>query len=280
MTHPEPSVRARAKNAARQLNRLRWLRKARIASRHEGNATGAQTLRYILADPELDTFSYAVSNAGQMATEAAPILGVDSSTVAGYFAEVEADPVLRERIRTAARADWSVKANPPLGRQLISYAAVRVLAPTLTLEIGVRHGLGTLTMLRALERNAAEGRGGELVSVDIDPYAGRLVPADAPNWTLVTGPSPDVLDAAVMNRRVGFMVSDSVPTPAVTRAEVSFALAHAASPLVILQSAWNSVLADISRDRGVDCRSITELPVAHVGAGRTSLLARFDSAGG
>lgn len=278
MTDRQPPATARLKHHARQINRFRWVRKARNVARGEGNATRAQALRYVLTDPELDTYSYEVANAAELADSITGITGLTQPEVLALFDEARTDPVLAARIRRGSRWDLSVKRQPAIGRHLVSYAIARAIRPPAVLEIGVRFGLGSLVILRALERNGAEGSPGELVSVDIDPFAGSMVPRDTPGWRFVAGPSPDVLAEAVAGRRIGFMIADSIPQPWATTAEVRTALAAAAPPLVVMQSGWNMVLPDICDSVGLTWVRLVEQPVAHIGAGRQAFLARFGDA--
>jgi nitrogen fixation protein len=161
----------------------------------------------------------------------------------------------------------------------VTYALVRSIHPPAVLEIGVRFGLGSLVILRALERNASEGHPeGELISVDIDPYAGSMVDRNTPGWTFVAGPSPDVLaDAVGPEHRVGLVISDSVPQPWVTTAEVRVGLEHAARPLVLMQSGWNLVVPDLCDAAEVPWARIVEEPTSHIGAGRQAFIARLSN---
>lgn len=272
--------RAQLKHYSRQVSRLRWIRKYRNAARREGNAGSLATLSYVLFDPELDTFSYEVANDHELASALVGITGLPTAQILELFAEARRDPVLAARIRRGSRGSLAVKRQPKIGRHLVTYAIVRAIAPPTVLEIGVRFGLGSLVILRALERNRGEGGpSGELVSVDIDPYAGALVDRSTPGWSLVVGPSPEVLaDALRPDQQVGLVICDSVPPPAVTTAEVATALEHAAQPLVVMQSGWNMVLPDLSEAVGLEWVRIVEQPVAHIGAGRQAFLARVDDA--
>ena len=269
---------AQLKHRARQVNRLRWVRKYRNVARGEGNADRWTALRYILTDPELDTYSYELANSAELAAELVAIIGQDVERILALFDEAEGDPVLAARIRRGTRGDLAVKRQPDIGRHLVTYAIVRSLKPPAVLEIGVRFGLGSLVILRALERNRDEGApDGTLVSVDIDPFAGSMVDPATPNWSFTAGPSPDVLPRAVGDHRIGLVICDSIPQPWATTAEVRVALERAAEPLVVMQSGWNMVLPDICDAAGVEWRRIVEQPTRHIGAGRQAFLARFDS---
>ncbi len=273
------SRRAWAKNRARQINRLRWVRKYRNVARSEGNASGLEALAYILADPELDTYSYELANDAELAESLAPIADRSPEAITALFDEARQDPVLAARIRRGTRWDLAVKRQPPIGRHLVTYALVRAIDPPVVLEIGVRFGLGSLVILRALERNRSEGSaGGELISVDIDPYAGSMVDRSTPGWSFVAGPSPEVLqDAVSAEHRIGLVICDSVPQPWVTTAEIRTALEHAAAPLVLMQSGWNLVVPDLCDAADVPWVRIVEQPTSHIGAGRQAFVARLSN---
>lgn len=71
------------------------------------------------------------------------------------------------------------------------------------METGVRYGLGTMVILRALERNAQEesDHHGKLISFDPDPNGGWMVPErHAPHWTWVRATTRDALDANLRGR--------------------------------------------------------------------------------
>jgi hypothetical protein len=94
--------------------------------------------------------------------------------------------------------------------RIVLYALLRATTPQIVIETGVLHGLTTIFLLRALERNEA----GRLISVDFPSYPetgpsnkdgyfavlpvgrepGWIVPASRfPNWDLQIGRSRDVL---------------------------------------------------------------------------------------
>ena len=173
------------------------MRKARTAALAEGNAGRAAAWRYVLTDPELDTFSYDVANCAELADGLSSVTGLPAPRIKAFFDELRDDTELRALVRRASRGNFVVQRDPPVGRHLAAYALVRARNPALVLEVGVRHGLGSLVLLRALQRNQAEasgpadvgdrGRGpgappsgrssglpAVLTSVDFDPAAGML----------------------------------------------------------------------------------------------------------
>ncbi len=248
---------------ARKGSRLRWARKAAVVRGY--GASVRANWRYVLADPELDTFSYALANEAELAGAVAEVVGTDVATVARCFAEVQGDPVLAARLRAATRGHPEAKPAPPLGRQLARYALVRLVQPTLVVECGVKHGLGSVVMLRALERNAEDGGApGTLIGIDPDPGAGWLVAEGTAGWERAVGRSTDVLPGVLAGRAVGMLVHDSVPDAAVAAHELGAALDHAATTLALVSNGnWSSVLRDLAAERGFPCRSVAEVPAGH-----------------
>lgn len=238
-------------------------------------ASPVREWRYVLADPELDTFSYRLANEHELAEAVADVTGADVGAVEGWFAEVQGDEVLAERIAAAARRHPGSKVHPPLGRQLARYALVRALVPDLVVECGVKHGLGSVVILRALERNRADGHpAATLIGIDPDPDAAWLVPAGTAGWEHVVARSTDALPDALRGRRVGMLVHDSVPDLAVARAEYQAALGAAAPVLALVgNGGWTPALRELAAELGVGCRSVAEQPADHFYPGATQDLA-------
>ena len=268
----KPSLKA----GLRPLNRLRWWRKSQIIS--STSATPRQRIRYVLWDPELDTFSYELASPDRVAGQLSPVLGESADTIREYLEELRSDTGLAATIRTASRWHPESKRRPPLGRHAITYACLRSRRPALAVEIGVRHGLGSLVILRALQRNRGENAPGELLSIDVDPFAGRLVGRHTPHLQFECGKGSDVLGSVLHGRKVGFLLSDSVPDPVETEREVTSALASADFPIVVMQNgAWNTVTADLATRTGSAFAAIQEQPAGHWAAGRLVHVARLDA---
>lgn len=271
------SLDATLKNLARNGNRLRWGRKYEIARLAPPEVSWAARLRFVLTDPEVDTFSYDLANQVQLAAAIATTLGVQPRQVTDLFTEALLDAQLMADINFGSRRDWAVKANPGIGRHLVTYALIRLRKPEVCAEIGVRYGLGTVVALRALAINRQQGHPGTLVSIDVDPFAGRIarrVPtlAELPWWQFVAGESPAVLATALGDQPVDFAIIDSTAEAAVTRAEAQFLLAHAKPGQILLGTAWNDVLAEAARTAGAPMVYAHDEPVAQVVPGKESVL--------
>lgn len=248
------------------MNRVRWDHKWRLA--RPGDLPTGGRLRYVLWDPEIDTFSHELADAESVVSSIAPVLGRSGAELLRYAQELQDDEELRGRIRRATRFHPEVKRNPPLGRHLIGYVCLRTRRPQVAVEAGIRHGLGTVVMLRALERNAAEGADGLLVSVDVDPSAGALVDRRNTRWEFAVGPAGALLPLLLSGREVGYLNSDSVPDPAETRAEIAAACASAQWPLIVQQSGWNDVSREICATEGFPFVDLHERSLGHWHPGR------------
>ena len=93
-----------------------------------------------------------------------------------YVDEVRNDSDLSDHIRTNLLTDKQMKdSRMLLGRRIGWYAFVRAIKPKIVVETGVHQGIGAVTLIRALEKNALEGFPGRYFGTDIDPGAGALV---------------------------------------------------------------------------------------------------------
>jgi Methyltransferase domain len=259
----------------RYLRRLRWLRKARAVRRSDGSL--GRHLGFVLTAPEPDNFTYEISNEAELADWVQAVSGRDSELVQRMLAEPAQDAVLGERLRAATRRRWWwSKAEPPFGRRRGWYALVRLLAPELVIEAGVHDGLGSLLLLRALERNAEDGDDGRLVSFDVNPAAGWLVGQD-PRWELRIESSrtglPAVLDRG---RPVGMFIHDSLHTYEHELWELRTVAARLAPGGVLLSDNAHATpaLADCCQEFGLIHHVFVERSADHfyrggaVGAGR------------
>lgn len=262
------AIPANLRSTARLLNRGRWIRKARVARTGGGQVDLRTRLGFILLDAETDTYSYDLASPAALAEPVADVLGVNQETVSTYIQEMLTDAELRHTVRS--RTVWrpQYKWQPPLGRHAIAYSTLRVLRPRQTVELGVRHGLGTLVMLRALERNARDGASGNLLSIDCDPTAAGLV-RPHPYWRLVVGRTPEVLSSNLIRHPIGFAISDTTSDPAVTSREYDFVLNQRADRIALIQNgSWNDVLRLRAAGSGWRFREIEEQSRGHVVAGR------------
>jgi Methyltransferase domain len=248
----------------RYVRRLRWISKA--ASVHRVGAPIRANLRFILTDPEPANFSYELANEDQLAAWVADIAGCDPALAARLVAEPHADRELAERLRraTAGRRLWS-KAAPPFGRRVAWYAITRALKPELVIETGVHDGLGSLLLLRALERNGQDGAHGRLVSFDINPAAGWFV-GGHPLWELRIEPAVDGMPEVLADGPpLGVFIHDSLHSYENERSELEFAAARLApSGVLITDNAHGTrALADTCEEHGLRYSEFRERTRGH-----------------
>lgn len=258
----------------RRLSRLRWLEKARIV-RSYGVSFRAHPLlvaRYVLWDPDVGDFSYELDNEGELVECLASALGLDPATIAGYLAEVRAEPALTREL--AARVRWraDMKRRVGLGHRVAWYAVARAVKPRLVVETGIKHGLGALVLLVALQRNAREGSEGRLVSFDVDPFSGWVVPDRLRyNWEPVIASTFDALETTLAGREVDLFICDTPPDYEIESFEMRTALRHAAPGIVLIAGNGDrtSVLPELAAERGGEYHYFTERPRRHIypGAG-------------
>jgi hypothetical protein len=201
---PRPAARERLPLRLRVkrtgVSRLRWIRKARTV-RHYGAPLRAN-ISYILLDPELQNFTYEIRNREELSGWLDALFGAGH-----YIAELDRNEQLRSDLRRKVRWRPASKRQIPLGRRAGWYAIVRALRPTRVVETGTHDGLGSTTILAALERNGS----GELVSIDPQPGTGWLVPDSLRHrWRSIRGKSYDVMPSL---GSIDLFIHDSLHTP-------------------------------------------------------------------
>jgi hypothetical protein len=271
----------RARLALRRLGRLRWLTKARNLRRTgPGPWRGrpVRLARFVLLDPEVDTYSYWIDNEGELAGCLATLLDRPPEEVHALLREALDDSELGERL--TRDIGWRVlfhKRRPPLaGHHLSAYAIVRALYPEVAVETGILDGLGSRTMLRALQRNADDGRDGHLWSFDIMPGAGALVPGRlAARWSPLYEDTEEGLPRLLDGRSLDFFIHDSLPEPGHQRRELVTALDSARPGAVVMTvHGWSGVLKELAAERGLTYREFHERPRDHFYGGRHLAWAR------
>lgn len=276
------SITARLKEAvpskwrrhARVLSRLRWVTKSRVMAfnRVSLRQDPATWLAYVLFDPEVDSFTYAIDNEPELVTFLSERLGLELARVSDLAAETRNDRELNGGLRRRVRWRLDYKRRAPLGgSRTAAWVVTRALRPALIVETGILDGLGSLVLLRALERNAAEGHPGRLLSFDTTEGSGWLVPARLRGlWEPVYARSDEALVPALGPRRVGMLVQDSDPSYANQQAEFRAALDHGDERVSLLAfNNWETALSDLCSERGLSYGEFRERP-------RESMLSAFD----
>lgn len=164
--------RARHNPFVRVLARVAVLGGLRDAARANPRAAW----HYLLHSRETSNFSYEIENLDELAAVAAEVLGPDRGRVEELIAELRNDRPLLAELGEALSGHPGRDDAVRIGYRYATYAAARIVRPRLIAEVGTHDGLQAAFLLRALERNEAEGHAGELVSYDNVETAGWLVP--------------------------------------------------------------------------------------------------------
>jgi hypothetical protein len=245
----------------RYVRRGRWIAKA-AAVRRVG-APVHEHLRYVLIDPEPANCTYELENEDELAPWVAGVAGVEQAVAAAALAEPRDDAELRARLRRATRGRWFwSKREPPFGRRVAWYALARLLAPQLVIETGVHDGLGSLLLLRALERNRGEGR---LVAFDINPAAG-WIPGPHPRYELRIEPAVEGLTTVLAGSPpVGLFIHDSLHSYDNERTELELGATRLAADGVLLtdNAHGTRALGDVCASHGLRYSEFFERPRGH-----------------
>ncbi len=249
---------------SRYLRRLRWISKARAVYR--SGASPVAHLGFILANPEPNNFTYEIANAEALIPWVSNVAGCGPERAASFLGEPSADEDLHRRLHAATTGRWLwTKASPPYGKRVAWYAVARALRPALIVEVGVHDGLGSLLLLRALERNAGEGCPGRLVSFEVNPAGGWLV-GDHPLWELRIGSSRDGLPSLLSgDTGIGLFVYDGWHAREEERRDLTLALSHLAPSGVLISddAQITHALAELSGERGLEYHEFRESPRGH-----------------
>jgi hypothetical protein len=252
-------------NRLRRLSRLRWFEKTRIV-RSYGGSVRAHPLRvgrYVLLDPEVGDFSYELDNEGELVEFLAEALASDPTAIAGYLAEIHCAPELTWEL--AARVRWrpDMKRRIGLAQRVAWYTLARARKPRLVVETGIKHGLGALVLLAALERNAREGSRGRLISFDPDPFSGWVVPDRLRhNWEPIFASTFAALETTLEGQETDLFICDTPPDHEIESFEMRTALRHAAPGLVLVAANGDrtTVLPELAAELGGNYHFFAERP--------------------
>lgn len=264
---------------AHRLGRFRWITKYRLVRELEPKVGLRRRVSFIFLDPEIESFSFELEDENEAMAELGAALGYPQGELLGYAAETRSDPELNDRLVRHTRWRIDVKRRPPLGHRLAWYVIVRALKPELIVETGIYLGLGSLVLLRALERNRQEGHPGTLMSFDISPSAGTMVRGDVrEGWQRFVGSTGDLLGPALEGRRVGMLIQDTPHTQENQRVEYGAALANADDRLLLLDASGGSAggLEELCAKRGGSYHNVVLRSHQHVFPGANITFGLFD----
>ncbi len=263
----------------RRFGRLRWLEKARIV-RHYGVSFRAQPLliaRYVLFDPEVGDFSYELDNEDELVDFLAGALDIDRGAISGYLTEIRGDERLRRALAERTRWRIDMKRRIHFGQRVAWYAVTRALKPRLVVETGIKHGLGSLVLLSALERNAGEGSPGHLISFDTDPFSGWVVAGRLrEDWQPIFASTFDMLDTTLDGVEVDLFICDTPPDYEIESFEMRTAMRHASRGITLIAGNGDrtTALPELAAELGGEYRHFVERPRRHIYPGAGLGLAR------
>ncbi|HWJ51356.1 MAG TPA: class I SAM-dependent methyltransferase [Solirubrobacteraceae bacterium] len=252
-------------NRLRRFSRLRWLEKARLTRYYQVSfrARPWQVAKYVLWAPDVGDFSYELDNEAELVSFLASALALEPTQVKGYLDEIHTAPEVTHDLAATVRRRPDMKRRPGLGHRVAWYVVARAIKPQLVVETGIKHGLGALVLLVALERNAREGSDGRLISFDPDPESGWVVPeAMRRSWRPVFATSFDAFDEQLAGEQIDLFICDTPPDTELEDFEMHAALRHAAPGIVLIAGNGDrtTVLPDLAAERGGDYRFFTERP--------------------
>ena len=274
MIGPKWQARARAASRFRWITKYGVLRRCGKTIRDDSR----RNLAYVLWDPEVESHTYDVANVEELAEFLAEEFSVERGRALEYLREPDSDPVFNSEWRRRMRLRFDVKHRVQLANRLIWWGLVRSLRPKLVVECGIYTGVGSLVLLRALDRNREEGDPGTLLSIDSDPTMGWAVPPELEaGWTTVTGMTSEVLEDCIEGRRVDILIHDTPHTYENQMHEFSTALRHAAERLVLIDSSGGQTpaLRELCSRHDGCYRYFREVPKDHFYPGNGSGIGIF-----
>lgn len=149
------------------VRRFRFRLKYRIYSKYSKFQFNLRSLCYIFFDPELDTFSYNLSNSNEILSKLSKFFDIDVSHLQRYRKEFFNHSDLNRITFLSNLFDPGYKLVPKFGRYFSLFIIIRILKPDLIIELGVKDGLGSIVYLKSLALNRQEGNFGELFGVDL-----------------------------------------------------------------------------------------------------------------
>lgn len=140
------------------------------------------------------------------------------------------------------------------------------MKPELVIETGVHDGLGSSVLLRALDRNAAEGHEGRLVAFDIRPDVGWIVPSWLRGrYELQIGDVLAILDDTLAGRPPAMFIHDSDHGYEHETAEFEAVLPRAIPGAVLMSdnAHASTAMRDVCLRHGLPFTLAPERPAGH-----------------
>ena len=170
------TLKAQAKEAVRRagITRLLWRKKVKTLRKYDRKSLSH--LSYLLFDPELENFTYDLTNWTELRAWLDDVAGEGSGRFVDELLSGEAKHL--NVLADKARLHPALKRHLWLNYRVGWYALCRALKPTVVVETGTHHGFGATLLLSAAAANAAEGHPCTVISIDPRPAAGWVVPRD------------------------------------------------------------------------------------------------------
>jgi hypothetical protein len=241
-----------------------------LVARHEHAAMRRkprEALRWLVRGRETGNFTYALENVDELVAVTARVAEAGEDEVRRLVAELEDDEELRELLRERLRTRPREREQEPLyGGRAMWYALARLRRPSAIAELGVHDGLGSAVLLRAVERNAAEGAPGHVLGFDLSDRAGWLVgPRQRQSLTQYVGDVNETLPGALAERPAELTVHDTNQGYDGETSELETVLRHAPGPVTVIcrDARTSGALKAMCERRGVPYTAFQEQPRDH-----------------
>ena len=222
---------------------------------------------YVLHSRELTNFTYELRNEAELAALVAGPLGDDEDRAGRYLRELREDTELIERLDQGLRSDPRRDGDARLGKRRALYVTVRMARPRLVVETGLYDGLATAVLLRALQRNEAEGDPGRLLGFDLEEESAWLVwdELGRGRFERHIGDAVELIPRALGGQRIDLLVHDTDKVAASERAELELAIEHGAERLILYtdDDSVTGTLRALCTERGGRGKFIWEQPERH-----------------
>lgn len=228
-----------------------------------------ESLRYLFRGREVSNYTYELANTDEMVAMLAGALEADPERLSAHLRELHTDDELRSDLAAGLRTNPRRENQPRYGKRAMDYCIVRERWPAVVFELGTHDGLGAAVILRALERNAAEGGEGRLLSFDASGEAGWLVPQRLrERLTPVVGDVRETLEPALREHAVEYLNSDIAPYYPDKEWALDTTCAQARSELVIRDEVnEGKALPEVAAKHGARYFSFREHPEGHFAPG-------------
>lgn len=270
----------RLRTAAANNRAVRFAYRAGVMVRHsEGlRERPRESLRYLARGREISNFTYEISNLDALAACVAESLGVDPALPARYIRELAEDMDFRQGLAARLREDPRRDDQPKYGYRYVNYCLVRIERPEVVAELGTHDGAGAAVLLRALQRNEAEGSPGTLLAFDDMPEAGWLIDDSLRlNLVRIIGDIRSTLEPELERRGVDVLVHDIGCHWEGHRWALETGLAHARGDRLVISSEVDETthLRELCEREGGRYATFRERPVDHFWPGHVFGLGTF-----